>query len=170
MGTNSINPNMLTGPVYGLATALPARKLSGTEAAAADALWAPPAPPASVDADNDPSKLYATIEKDGKTIATFYTSGTMVTPNGGPLPANLQVDGHGSGPRRCPDTADAGFGRRNGKLSTKRAVLEFHRECIGALCDSTRRAEGTLARSAQTPADKKHRWYGVPDVRRDDTS
>ena len=91
MGTNSINPNMLTGPVYGLATALPARKLSGTEAAAADALWAPPAPPASVDADNDPSKLYATIEKDGKTIATFYTSGTMVTPNGGPLPANLQV-------------------------------------------------------------------------------
>ena len=95
MGTNSINPNMLTGPVYDLATALPARKLSGTEAAAADALWAPPAPPASVDADNDPSKLYATIEKDGKTIATFYTSGTMVTPNGGPLPANLQVDGHG---------------------------------------------------------------------------
>jgi hypothetical protein len=61
----------------------------------ADALRAPPAPPASVDADNDPSKLYATIQKDGKTIATFYTSGAMVTPNGGPLPANLQVDGHG---------------------------------------------------------------------------
>jgi hypothetical protein len=95
MGTNSINPNMLTGPVYGLATTLPARKLTGTEAAVADALWAPPAPPASVDADNDPSKLYATIEKDGKTIATFYTSGAMVTPNGGPQPANLQVDGHG---------------------------------------------------------------------------
>ncbi len=51
MGTNSINPNMLTGPVYGLATALPARKLSGTEAVAADALWAPPAPPPSVGAD-----------------------------------------------------------------------------------------------------------------------
>ena len=95
MGTNSINPNMLTGPVYGLATTLPARKLTGTEAAMADALRASPAPPASVDADNDPSKLYATIQKDGKTIATFYTSGTMVTPNGGPLPANLQVDGHG---------------------------------------------------------------------------
>ena len=102
MGTNSINPNMLTGPVYGLATALPARKLSGTEAAAADALWAPPAPPASVDADNDPSKLYATIEKDGKTIATFYTSGAMVTPNGGPLPANLQVDGHVEWPSPMP--------------------------------------------------------------------
>jgi hypothetical protein len=61
----------------------------------ADALRAPPAPPASVDADNDPSKLYATIQKDGKTIATFYTSGAMVAPNGGSLPANLQVDGHG---------------------------------------------------------------------------
>jgi hypothetical protein len=60
-----------------------------------DALWAPPAPPASVDADNDPSKLYAAIQKDGKTIATFYTSGAMVTPNGGPLPANVQVNGHG---------------------------------------------------------------------------
>jgi hypothetical protein len=95
MGTNSINPNMLGGSVYGLATTLPARKLSGTEAAVADALWAPPAPPASVDADNDPSKLYATIRKDGKTIATFYTSGTMITSNGGPLPANLQADGHG---------------------------------------------------------------------------
>jgi hypothetical protein len=95
MGTNSINPNMLAGPVYGLATTLPVRKLSGTEAAVADALWAPPAPPASVDADNDPSKLNATIQKDGKTIATFYTSGTMVTSNGGPLPANLQADGHG---------------------------------------------------------------------------
>lgn len=95
MGTNSINSNMLTGPVYGLATTLPARKLTGTEAAVADALWAPPAPPASVDADNDPSKLYATIQKDGKTIATLYTSEAMVTPDGGPLPANLQVDGHG---------------------------------------------------------------------------
>jgi hypothetical protein len=61
----------------------------------ADALWAPPAPPTSVDADNDPSKLYATIQKDGKTIATLYTSGAMVTPDGGPLPASLQVDGHG---------------------------------------------------------------------------
>jgi hypothetical protein len=90
MGTNSINPNMLTGPVYGLATTLPARKLTGTEAAMADALRASPAPPASVDADNDPSKLYATIQKDGKTIAIFYTSGAMVTPNGGLLPANLQ--------------------------------------------------------------------------------
>jgi hypothetical protein len=95
MGTNSINPNMLAGPVYGLATTLPVRKLSGTEAAVADALWAPPAPPASVDADNDPSKLNATIQKDGKTIATFYTSGTMVTSNGGPLPPDLQADGHG---------------------------------------------------------------------------
>jgi hypothetical protein len=95
MGTNSINSNRLTGPVYGLATTLPARKLTGTEAAVADALRAPPAPPASVDADNDPSKLYATIQKDGKTIATLYASGAMVTPDGGPLPANLQVDGHG---------------------------------------------------------------------------
>ena len=95
MGTNAINPNRLTGRVYGLATALPARKLTGTEAAVADALRAPPAPPASVDADNDPSKLYATIEMDGKTTGTFYTSGAMVTPNGDPLPANLQVDGHG---------------------------------------------------------------------------
>jgi hypothetical protein len=31
MGTNSINSNMLTGPVYGLATTLPARKLTGSE-------------------------------------------------------------------------------------------------------------------------------------------
>jgi len=45
MGTNSINPSMLTGSVYGLATALPARELSGAEAAVADALRAPPAPP-----------------------------------------------------------------------------------------------------------------------------
>jgi hypothetical protein len=58
MGTNSINPNRLAGPVYGLATALPARKLTGTEAAVADALWAPPAPPASVYADNDPSRCW----------------------------------------------------------------------------------------------------------------
>jgi hypothetical protein len=75
MGTNSINPNMLTGPVYGLATALPARKLSGTEAAVADAL------------------------------------------------------------------------RATSRATEKRAVLEFQRECIGAVCGSTRRAEGPLARS-----------------------
>jgi hypothetical protein len=58
-------------------------------------LNAPEPPPiGSVDADNDPSKLYATIQKDGKTIATFWTSGAMMTPNGG-TPSDLAVDGHG---------------------------------------------------------------------------
>ena len=55
------------------------------------------APPdtSATPADNDPSNLYATIQKDGKTVATFYKSGLMVTPNGEALPNDLAVDGHG---------------------------------------------------------------------------
>jgi hypothetical protein len=53
-----------------------------------------PQPIGPVDSDNDPSKLYATIQKDGKTIATFWTSGAMMTPNGAALP-DLAVNGHG---------------------------------------------------------------------------
>jgi hypothetical protein len=55
---------------------------------------APPPPIGSINTDNDPSKLYATIQKDGKTIATFWTSGAMMTPNGG-TPPDLAVEGHG---------------------------------------------------------------------------
>ena len=54
---------------------------------------APPA--ANAPADNDPSNRYATIQKDGKTIATFYRSGLMVAPNGVALPNDLAIDGHG---------------------------------------------------------------------------
>ncbi|WP_019906474.1 hypothetical protein [Methylobacterium sp. 77] len=52
-------------------------------------------PVGKVRADNDPSKLYATIQKDGNVIATFYTSGLMVTPNNVSLPQNFVVDGSG---------------------------------------------------------------------------
>ena len=54
-----------------------------------------PPPGAQADADNDPSKLYATIQKDGKTVATFYTSGLMVTPNAVQVPDDLVADGTG---------------------------------------------------------------------------
>jgi len=54
-----------------------------------------PPPVGQADADNDPSKLYATIQKDGKTVATFYTSGLMVTPNAVQVPDDLVADGTG---------------------------------------------------------------------------
>lgn len=54
------------------------------------------APPASnTPADNDLSNLYATIQKDGKTIATFYKGGLMVTPDNLALPNDLAMAGHG---------------------------------------------------------------------------
>jgi len=52
-----------------------------------------PPPVGQVNADNDPKNLYATIQKNGKTIATVYRSGLLVTPNGEQLPADLVSDG-----------------------------------------------------------------------------
>lgn len=46
-------------------------------------------------ADNDPSNIYATLQKDGKTIATLYRSGALQTPNDLALPSNLSRDGVG---------------------------------------------------------------------------
>jgi hypothetical protein len=46
-------------------------------------------------ADIDPSNHYATIRKDGKTIATVYRSGFVETPNGDALPNDLAADGEG---------------------------------------------------------------------------
>lgn len=46
-------------------------------------------------ADNDPSNIYATLQKDGKTIATLYRSGLLQTPNDVALPSNLSRDGLG---------------------------------------------------------------------------
>ena len=43
-------------------------------------------------ADIDPSNRYATIQKDGKTIATVYKSGFVETPNGHALPDDLAAD------------------------------------------------------------------------------
>ena len=54
-----------------------------------------PPPGAQAAADNDPSKLYATIQKDGKTLATFYTSGLMVNPSDVKVPDDLAADGTG---------------------------------------------------------------------------
>jgi hypothetical protein len=52
-------------------------------------------PPEAQAADNDPSKLYATIQKDGKTVATFYTSGLMVNPSDVKVADDLAADGTG---------------------------------------------------------------------------
>lgn len=49
-----------------------------------------------IEADNDPRQLYATIKKDGQTIATFYASGLMLTSPGIPLPQGLANDGRGT--------------------------------------------------------------------------
>jgi hypothetical protein len=46
--------------------------------------------------DDDPSNLYATIQKNGKTIASLYVGGSMVTPNDVALPGNLSWDGQGT--------------------------------------------------------------------------
>ncbi|WP_156634343.1 hypothetical protein [Methylobacterium sp. Leaf113] len=54
-----------------------------------------PPPVGSVNADNDPSKLYATIQKNGKLIGTFYTSGLSVTPNDMSLPKDYSIQGSG---------------------------------------------------------------------------
>jgi hypothetical protein len=45
--------------------------------------------------DTDPSNRYATIKKDGKTIATVYRSGFVETPHGEALPNDLAADGEG---------------------------------------------------------------------------
>jgi hypothetical protein len=46
-------------------------------------------------ADIDPSNHYATIRKDGKTIATVYSEWFCGTPNGDALPNDLAADGEG---------------------------------------------------------------------------
>jgi hypothetical protein len=43
----------------------------------------------------DPSYRYATIQKDGKTIATVYKSGFVEAGNGYGLPNDLTMDGEG---------------------------------------------------------------------------
>lgn len=52
-------------------------------------------PVRTMTADIDPSNRYATIRKDGKTIATVYKSGFVETPNGHALPNDLAADGEG---------------------------------------------------------------------------
>ena len=54
-----------------------------------------PPPVGQADADNDPSKLYATIQKDGRTVATFYSNGLMVNPSDVKVPDDLAADGTG---------------------------------------------------------------------------
>jgi len=53
------------------------------------------APVRTMQIDNDPSNRYATIRKDGKTIATVYRSGFIETSNGDALPNDLAADGQG---------------------------------------------------------------------------
>ncbi len=59
-------------------------------------------PPAEHDivADNHPSKTYATIEKNGRIVATIYESGVMMTPNDVGRPGNLANDGPNLAERR----------------------------------------------------------------------
>ena len=54
-----------------------------------------PPPGAQANADNDPSKQYATIQKDGRTVATFYSNGLMVNPSDVKVPDDLAADGTG---------------------------------------------------------------------------
>ncbi|GJD32850.1 hypothetical protein PMNALOAF_4130 [Methylobacterium adhaesivum] len=85
------------GPFLKLSDAPNVRKMSDEEIA----VWrelskAPsPPPPGQVDADNDPSKRYAVLKKNGQVIATLYTSGLLETPNGTQVPDDLKADGHG---------------------------------------------------------------------------
>ena len=44
---------------------------------------------------DDDSLIYATLSKGGKTIATLYKDGQMMTPGSTPLPSNLASDGSG---------------------------------------------------------------------------
>lgn len=56
----------------------------------------PKAPPLlDIIADNHPSNIHATLERNGQTIATVYKSGGMMTPNAIGSPSNLASDGHG---------------------------------------------------------------------------
>ena len=55
----------------------------------------PDPPPRTGSLDTDPSNRYATIKKDGKTIATVYRNGFVETPNGEALPNDLAADGEG---------------------------------------------------------------------------
>jgi hypothetical protein len=59
-------------------------------------------PPAEheIIADNHPSKTYATIEKNGRVMATIYESGVMMTPNDVGTPPNLFNDGPNLAERR----------------------------------------------------------------------
>lgn len=52
--------------------------------------------PSDRKSDDDPSNLYATVQKNGKTIASLYIGGSMVTPNDVALPDNLSLDGQGT--------------------------------------------------------------------------
>lgn len=60
------------------------------------------APPAEheIIADNHPSKTYATIEKNGRVVATIYESGGMMTPNDVGTPPDLANDGADLAERR----------------------------------------------------------------------
>lgn len=69
------------------------RKLSDEEVADRQPLK--PLPPADLIADNHPSNIYATLERNGQTIATIYKSGGMMTSNAVSLPSNLSNEGTG---------------------------------------------------------------------------
>ena len=52
-------------------------------------------PPDDLIADNHPSNIYATLERNGQTIATLYKSGGIMTPNAIGMPSDLSNEGGG---------------------------------------------------------------------------
>ena len=52
-------------------------------------------PPDDLIADNHPSNIYATLERNGQTIATLYKSGGIMTPDAVGLPSDLSNEGGG---------------------------------------------------------------------------
>jgi len=71
------------------------RKLSDDEVEMLQRRQPKAPPPLDVIADNHPSNIYATLERNGQTIATVYKSGGMMTPNAIGSPSNLASDGSG---------------------------------------------------------------------------
>ncbi|WP_156650102.1 hypothetical protein [Methylobacterium sp. Leaf89] len=94
---SSVNPSI--GQIYNLAEMAPAiTKMPESRRKEREAELNPPPPPApgNVVADNDPSNQYATLEKNGRVLATVYKSGLISTPNEVQLPSDLANDGHGT--------------------------------------------------------------------------